>query len=55
MSPNDIVIRTEKLSRTFSHDGVQTHVLRKLDTDIRRGDFTVIMGPSGAGNTTCRV
>lgn len=52
MSPNDIVIRTEKLSRTFSHDGVQTHVLRKLDTDIRRGDFTVIMGPSGAGKTT---
>lgn len=46
------VITTDKLSKTFSHRGVQQHVLRNVDLDIRAGDFTVIMGPSGAGKST---
>lgn len=46
------VIRTDKLSKTFSSQGVQQHVLKNLDLDIYRGDFTVIMGPSGAGKST---
>lgn len=48
----DAVIVTERLSKTFSHDGVQTHVLRNLDLRLLRSDFTVIMGPSGAGKST---
>lgn len=47
-----VVIRTERLSKTFSQQGVQQHVLRNLDLEIARGDFTVIMGPSGAGKST---
>ena len=50
--PDDVVIRTEKLSRTFSHGGSQQHVLRNLDLEVERGSFTVIMGPSGAGKST---
>jgi len=50
--PDDVVIRTEKLSRTFSHGGSQQHVLRNLDLEVGRGSFTVIMGPSGAGKST---
>jgi putative ABC transport system ATP-binding protein len=46
------VITTAKLSKTFSHEGVQQHVLRNLDLEVRRGDFTVIMGASGAGKST---
>jgi putative ABC transport system ATP-binding protein len=50
--PGDPVIVTARLSKTFSHGGVQQHVLRNLDLEIRAGDFTVIMGPSGAGKST---
>jgi putative ABC transport system ATP-binding protein len=46
------VIVTSKLSKTFSHDGLQQHVLRNLDLEIREGDFTVVMGASGAGKST---
>ena len=38
--PDDVVIRTEKLSRTFSHGGSQQHVLRNLDLEVERGSFT---------------
>ncbi len=46
------VIRTQRLSKTFSHKGAQQHILKNLDLDILTGDFTVIMGPSGAGKST---
>ena len=34
-----------------SYDGVQL-VVRKLDLDIRRGEFLTLLGPSGSGKTT---
>jgi putative ABC transport system ATP-binding protein len=46
------IIVTQKLCKTFSTGGVQHHVLRNLDLEIRAGDFTVIMGPSGSGKST---
>lgn len=46
------VIRTEKLSKTFSNAGTQQHVLKNLDLEIEPESFTVIMGPSGAGKST---
>lgn len=48
----EVIIRTEKLSKSFSVGGKQHHILKNLDLEICRGDFTVIMGPSGAGKTT---
>ncbi|MCL2136219.1 MAG: ABC transporter ATP-binding protein [Coriobacteriia bacterium] len=51
-SNSDIIISTNKLCKTFSSAGVQQHVLRNLDLEIRRGDFTVIMGASGSGKST---
>ena len=42
------IIRTDKLSKSFSSGGVQQHVLRNIDLEIRQGEFTVLMGTSGA-------
>lgn len=49
---NNVIIKTEKLCKTFSNGGVQQHVLKNLDVEIYDGDFTVIMGSSGAGKST---
>jgi len=49
---NMALIKTNKLSKTFSTGGQQQHVLKNLDLEIYEGDFTVIMGPSGAGKST---
>ena len=46
------ILRTEKLCKSFSNMGVQQHVIKNLDLEIREGDFTVIMGSSGSGKST---
>lgn len=47
-----VLIKTEKLCKTFSSGGTQQHVLKNLDMEIHEGDFTVVMGSSGAGKST---
>ncbi len=47
-----IILKTEKLCKTFSNGGVQQHVLKNIDLELYGGDFTVIMGASGAGKST---
>ena len=49
---NDILLKTEKLSKSFSNSGALQHVLRNIDLQLYKGDFTVIMGASGAGKST---
>lgn len=49
---SSIILRTEKLCKTFSNGGLQQHVLKNMDIDIMQGDFTVIMGASGSGKST---
>ena len=46
------VLNTEKLCKSFSNGGVQQHVIKNLDLEIVKGDFTVIMGASGSGKST---
>ncbi len=48
----EIILKTEKLCKTFSNAGHQQHVLKNIDLELYRGDFTVIMGASGAGKST---
>lgn len=48
----DIILRTNKLCKSFSNGGNQQHVLKNLDLQISKGDFTVIMGSSGSGKST---
>ena len=49
---SSIILRTEKLCKTFSNGGLQQHVLKNMDINIMQGDFTVIMGASGSGKST---
>ena len=48
----DIILRTEKLCKSFSNAGLQQHVIKNMDLEIMEGDFTVIMGSSGSGKST---
>lgn len=47
-----MILRTQKLSKTFSNGGLQQHVIKNLDLEIREGDLTIIMGASGSGKST---
>lgn len=48
----EVLLKTEKLSKSFSNGGTMQHVLRNIDLQLYQGDFTVIMGASGAGKST---
>ena len=52
MTEREVIVSTEKLSKSFSVGGKQQHVIKNLDMEIYKGDFTVIMGASGAGKST---
>ncbi len=47
-----ILLKTDKLSKTFSSGGTLQHVLKNIDLELYKGSFTVIMGASGAGKST---
>ncbi|HEY5584532.1 MAG TPA: ABC transporter ATP-binding protein [Ruminiclostridium sp.] len=49
---SDIILKSKMLSKTFSSGGLQQHVLKNLNLEIKQGDFTVIMGASGSGKST---
>lgn len=47
-----MIIRTEKLNKTYRTDEVQTTALNNLELEINQGEFVSIMGPSGCGKST---
>ncbi len=46
------ILTAKDLSKTFSNESVQQHVLKNLNLDIYKGDFTVVMGNSASGKST---
>ena len=48
----EIILTAKDLSKTFSNESVQQHVLKNLNLSIYKGDFTVVMGNSGSGKST---
>lgn len=48
----EVLLRGEKIEKTFRRGEQETQVLRHVSVSIYRGDFTVIMGASGAGKST---
>ena len=49
---NDIVIQTDKITKTYSSGTNEVHALSNVDLTIRRGEFVAIMGTSGSGKST---
>lgn len=52
MDKDSPAARVRSLTKTYGRAGTEVHALRDVDLDIRRGEFTAIMGPSGSGKST---
>ena len=46
------MIKLQNIEKSYRHGLSQTFVLRRVNAEIKQGDFVSIMGPSGAGKST---
>ena len=46
------MIRLVHVEKAYGHGAARTFVLRRVDLEVRAGEFVSIMGPSGAGKST---
>ena len=46
------LVSLRNVEKRVGSGALQTFVLRRIDVDIRQGEFVSIMGPSGAGKST---
>jgi putative ABC transport system ATP-binding protein len=46
------MISLRNIEKFFQHGPTRTYVLRRVNLDIKEGEFVSIMGPSGAGKST---
>jgi putative ABC transport system ATP-binding protein len=48
----DMLVRVERVTKTYRRGGESINVLNELSAEIARGDFLALMGPSGSGKST---
>lgn len=48
----NILIKAERINKTYSLFAEEIRAVKDLDLEIRQGEFIAIMGPSGSGKTT---
>jgi putative ABC transport system ATP-binding protein len=46
------MIQLRNIERTYKTGPTLTYVLRRINLDIREGEFVTVMGPSGSGKST---
>jgi putative ABC transport system ATP-binding protein len=50
--PSGDMIRLRNIEKYFEHGVTRTFVLRRVNLEVKDGEFVSIMGPSGAGKST---
>ena len=51
LAPNAL-IALRNIEKSYAHGTSRTYVLRRINLDVKEGEFISIMGPSGAGKST---
>ena len=51
LAPNAL-IALRNIEKSYAHGTSRSYVLRRINVDIKEGEFVSIMGPSGAGKST---
>jgi putative ABC transport system ATP-binding protein len=51
IAPNAL-IGLRNIEKSYAHGTSRTYVLRRINLDVKEGEFISIMGPSGAGKST---
>src|ERR1700756_2633621 len=51
LAPNGL-IGLRNIEKSYAHGTSRSSVLRRINADIKEGEFVSIMGPSGAGKST---
>jgi len=46
------MIKTEKLTKIFRTEEVETTALKDVNIEVKKGEFVAVMGPSGCGKST---
>lgn len=46
------MIKTNKLSKVFRTEDIETLALKDVDFEVKHGEFVAVMGPSGCGKST---
>jgi len=46
------ILQLSNVSKTYGTDSHSVTVLKKVNLEIKKGDFTALMGPSGSGKST---
>ena len=49
---NNMIIKLEDVDKFYMETGNKLHILKKLNLEIKRGEFVSILGKSGSGKST---
>ena len=49
---NNMIIKLEDVDKFYMETGTKLHILKKLNLEVKRGEFVSILGKSGSGKST---
>ena len=49
---NNMIIKLEDVDKLYMETGNKLHILKKLNLEVKRGEFVSILGKSGSGKST---